>query len=359
MLTRRVDQDDSRAGFAHTWIARLASHPRVQWLDVICLEQGVIRLPENVSVASMGKEHGFSRPRQLWQFERLLGRAIPHASVVFGHMIPRYTLIAAPWARLRGLPLVQWYVHRQVTLELRLAHALVDRVVTASPESFTLPSRKVTVLGHGIDMELFQPDPPHQRGANEELIVAVGRLSPIKHYETLIDALAMLAQRPGFEGVRVEIAGGITKEHGEAYAQSLRERVEARGLSGRVVFLGPIPYRDVPALNRRAALAVNLCPTGGVDKAVLEGMACGIPVIVRNRTFLPLLGDDAPLLWTDDDSPATLADHLAAVLSLPPRERAALGERLHQRVRRDYDLGSLIDRLVGVFEEVIGQRKRR
>jgi glycosyltransferase involved in cell wall biosynthesis len=207
-------------------------------------------------------------------------------------------------------------------------------------------------------MSLFHPPPPGEV-REDRLIIGVGRLSPIKHYELLIDSVALLIGQPGFEGIRVEIAGGSTEEHGDAYARSLRERVEARGLTGRIAFLGPVLYRDVPTLNRRAAVTVNLCPTGGVDKAVIESTACGTPAVVRNETFLPLFGDDAPLLWAADDSPATLADHLAAVLSLPPVERAALGGRLHQRAQREYDLDSLIDRLVDVFEEVIDQRKRR
>ncbi|HEC24177.1 MAG TPA: glycosyltransferase [Chloroflexi bacterium] len=353
MLTRRVDKDDWLAGFAHTWIERLACHERVERLDVICLEMGRHDLPSSVHVASMGKERGYGRLRELWEFQKAIAPVIRQADVLFGHMIPRYTLAAAPWALTHRVPVVQWYTHRQVTLELRLVHALAARVVTASPESFRLRSEKLTVLGHGIDTERFRP-PAHP--SEERLVLAVGRLSPIKHYETLIEATARLVARPGYQDVRIAIAGGTTPQHGEAYGEHLRALARERGVSDHVVFLGPVPHREMHTLYRQAAVSVNLCPTGGADKAVLESMACGLPVVVRNRTFLPLLGDEAERLWLPELDPDLLADRLADLLLWPVERRQALGGRLRERVRADYDLDGLIGRLVTVFEEVIAGR---
>ncbi len=352
MLTRRVDRDDWLAGFAHSWVTRLAAHPRIEQLDVICLELGRTELPPNVRVASMGKERGAGRPARWWAFQRAIAPVIRQADVIFSHMIPRYALMAAPWALCCGVPIVQWYTHRQVTLELRLVHALAARVVTASPESFTLPSRKLTVLGHGIDLRRFQPAP---QPAAERLIVAVGRLSPIKHYEALLAAAAELTHRPGYEDVRIAIAGGTTPQDGQPYADRLRALADALGVSDRVSFLGPVPHQDVPALYGRASLTVNLCPTGGVDKAVLESLACAVPAVVRNATFRPLLGDAESALWIPDPEPAALADRFAALLDADPQERRALGERLAARVRAAYGLDDLIDRLVRVFEQVMGR----
>jgi glycosyltransferase involved in cell wall biosynthesis len=352
MLTRRVDRDDARAGFVHTWIERLAGHPRVECVHVICLESGVYELPDSVSVASMGKERGYGRLRELLEFQKAIAPAIGQVDVVFGHMIPRYVIVAAPWALLHRVPVVLWYTHRSVTPELRLAHALARRVVTASPESFRLPSRKVQVIGHGIDMARFALA---DRVAGERLVVGVGRLSPVKHYDVLIRAVALLAARPGFEDVRLAIAGGATDEDA-SYAAGLRALIAQVGAADRVDLLGALPPAGIPDLFRRAAVSANLCPTGGADKVVLESMACGVPVVVHNATFLPLLAEDAGMLWSGDLDPERVADRLAAVLALPGDERAALGARLAARVRADYDLDALIDRLVGVFEAVTGAR---
>ena len=225
--------------------------------------------------------------------------------------------------------------------------------MTASPESFRLPSHKVTVLGHGIDMDRFRPAP---HPVEEPLIVSVGRLSPIKHYEALIEAVAFLAKRPGYQGVRAVIAGGTTPQHSEAYRQALIGLAQARGVADRIEFAGPVPHHQIHDLYRRAALSVNLCPTGGADKAVLESMACGLPVVVRNETFLPLLGDDAAALWCPDLDPENVADRLAALLDKSGMARQEIGARLRERVRVDYDLDGLIDRLVNVLAETARTR---
>src|SRR5690606_12909793 len=97
MLTRRIDRDDPRAGFAHRWVEALARYPRVEGVDVICLEMGEHALPPNVTVASMGKERGYGRLREMVEFARAINRVIRRTDVIFGHMIPRYVVVAAPW----------------------------------------------------------------------------------------------------------------------------------------------------------------------------------------------------------------------------------------------------------------------
>jgi glycosyltransferase involved in cell wall biosynthesis len=351
MLVQQLDERDWLRAFILNWVRALAAC--VKQVDVITLELGQASLPENVTVQSMGKERGYSRLRELWEFNRALARTVPHVDVIFTHMTPRYTWIAAPYALLFNKPQVLWFVHRNVSIELRLAHALADRVVTASPESFTLPSRKVTVLGHGVDLARFHPA---DRLSHEHLILSVGRLSPIKNHAVLLQVAARLATRPGFEDVRFAIAGGETPENPD-HSATLYALARELGVEKRVSFLGAVPHADIPALYHRAALTVNLCPTGGLDKAVLESMASGVPAIVHNRTFLPLLGEEAPLLWCETLDPDQIADHIASLLNQPLEARLALGKKLATRVQAEYSLDGLMDKLVAVFEDVISRRK--
>jgi glycosyltransferase involved in cell wall biosynthesis len=180
------------------------------------------------------------------------------------------------------------------------------------------------------------------------LVVAVGRISPIKNYEVLIDAAARL------EDVRFQIIGGMPSNTPPDYLAGLEERARQAGLGERLTFVGPLPQPEVAERLRRATLTVNLCPTGGMDKAVLEGMACGLPVIVVNRTFEPLLGEHAERLIASQDA-EDVAARLSDLLSAPVEERAALGETLRARVMSEYGVESLIERLIGVFKEVVDE----
>jgi glycosyltransferase involved in cell wall biosynthesis len=264
-------------------------------------------------------------------------------------------VLAAPYARLAGVPLGLWYTHRSADWRLRLAHPLVDVVLTASKESFRLPSRKVRVLGHGIDTGTFSPgDAP----AQPPLVLSAGRISPAKGHHVALDAAARLLGRSG-ASLRVQIAGDLHVPSDAAYRQQLCEQAARPPLDGRVDWLGAVPYGQMPALYRSAAAFVNCSDTGSLDKTVLEAMACATPVLVSNEAFRELLTERhlGPLPATLDGAltfprgnAAALAQKLAAVLALAPDERAALGQALRRVVVSEHDLDVLAQRIVQALQ---------
>jgi glycosyltransferase involved in cell wall biosynthesis len=333
-ITQKVDRADWLLGFTHGWIKSLASH--LGRLTVICLAQGETALPPNVSVISLGKERGVGRSGRAVQFGLALAASIGEVDGVFAHMSPIFAIAAAPFAKLRRKPLVLWYTHRGVDFKLRLATALCDAVVTASPESFQLPTPKLRLLGHGIDPEQFAPavrgeptDPP--------LILAVGRLSPIKRYELLIEAVKLLRAR----GVKLRcVIVGDDPQGDRTYGDSLR----AKG-DGVVEFLGSVPHREIAAWYHRCSVAVNLCPTGGLDKAVLEAVFCGCPVVVTNRSFAPLLGEEGKA-WLVTEEANSVAHALDSILASNQQTRI---ECVRERALAEHRLEGLIQRLLTVF----------
>jgi glycosyltransferase involved in cell wall biosynthesis len=80
-------------------------------------------------------------------------------------------------------------------------------------------------------------------------------------------------------------------------------------------------------------------------------MACGLPVVVSNPAFLPVLGADAPALLIDaPDDDAALAQRLSALLAMSAEARAAMGLRLREAVVRGYSLDALIPVLVRLID---------
>ena len=156
-ITPRVDPDDDLLGFVHTWMSRLAQ--RVEHLYVLQLWDGPGELPANTTLFSMGKAGGADRGGQLARFARVVGSLCLTGRVdgILAHMGPVFAACAAPFARAARLPLALWYAHGAVSPMLRLAHALVDRVGTSTPEGFRIPSTKVRYTGQGIDTDRFVP----------------------------------------------------------------------------------------------------------------------------------------------------------------------------------------------------------
>jgi glycosyltransferase involved in cell wall biosynthesis len=346
MTTRKVDEQDRRVAFAVRWVRALAA--RVEHLTVICQERGPAALPPNVTLTSLGKERGQGRARQLAAFYRATSGAVRRSDAIFCHMISRYAWLIAPLARLHGVPVVLWYIHRHANLELRLALALADRVVTAAPGSFPLESRKVIPVGHGIDTTLFHPADPSAEDSPPQ-VVMVARLSPIKHHRTMIEAAALLRERHGVKDVTF-VAVGDEPLESRGYRATLEAEIARRGLEGHFRLMGAVPYEAVPDIYRRSAVALNLSPPGLFDKAALEAMLCARPVIVASTAFADLLGAHADklLIATPQDAEG-LAERLAALLKAGPDRRAQIGADLQRTAYQAHSLDGLMDRLVTVL----------
>lgn len=346
MITRKLDPRDDHVGFVIHWVETLAA--RLDHLHVICQENPNPILPSNVTVHSMGKESGAGRMAQAWRFTQHLRRLAPQVDGIFCHMIPRYVLFAAPWTRLHRKPLLLWYTHRQASAELRIAVRLASHILTASPGSFPLKTDKLSVMGHGIETDLFPPpegenDPPE--------LVLVARLAHIKRQDALLRAASRVMARGRVGPFRVLIVGGPVEGEPD-YPPALNALAHSLEPPPDITFTGPLPHTGVAQVLRGCAVAINLSPVGLFDKAALEGMFAGKPTIVTNPDFLPLLGEDAGLLYlpgsVGDD---VLAERLTRLLSLTREERAAMGARLRERAMHVHSLDGLMDRLVILMRE--------
>ena len=348
MITQRVDRDDAVLGFTHAWIQQLAA--RVERLIVVALDVGPTELPDNVTLRAMRPKPPAGRLTRWLSLNRALFESVRQADVVFVHMIPRWVIAAAPYCAVWRAPIVLWYTHRQVTWQLRIAHRLVKRVVTASPESYGLHDGKVTIIGHGIDTDLFAPaaDMP----AAPHNVIAVGRLSPIKNYETLVRAAHILVRERGQTGWRFTIVGEAAATAPQ-YERTLRALVSELEMQQHIDFAGSISNRLMPELYRSYFVSVNLSPTGGMDKAVLESLACGTPALVCNRTFEALFDRQGSQLMLHENDPLDLADHLEKLAALTAADRASLCKPLRDRVVVEYSIGTLTTRLATLLEECV------
>ncbi|MEM4205021.1 MAG: hypothetical protein QXS54_13215, partial [Candidatus Methanomethylicaceae archaeon] len=101
-----MDLDDPLLEFVTYWVRSLAK--RVEFIHVIAMRAGRIEVPENVRVYSVGKEKGYSEPRRAVEFYRLLFRILREDQIdaCFSHMIPIFTVLAAPVLKAKGIPIV-------------------------------------------------------------------------------------------------------------------------------------------------------------------------------------------------------------------------------------------------------------
>lgn len=153
------------------------------------------------------------------------------------------------------------------------------------------------------------------------------------------------------EKVVVSFIGSPPNIDGLGYAALLKEEVKKRQLEDYIVWLGNIPNRDLPSHYQQADLSVNLCPTGGLDKVVLESLACGVPAIVFNQTFSDLLGDYKDLLLLERADDRELAEKIKKISELALAERQAMAADLRRGVVSSYSIKNLIANIRQAYAE--------
>jgi glycosyltransferase involved in cell wall biosynthesis len=360
LVTPKVDPTDDLFGHVNAWAGALAR--RVERLYVVALWPGRPCLPPNARFATLGKADdqggaGGIAERVGWlgRLQRIVARLCLRSEVdaILAHMGPVFAVAAAPIARISGRPTFLWYAHGHVSPTLRLAHALVAGVGTSTPEGFRIKSPKVTITGQGIDLDRFRPAPVWPE---RERLLSVGRFSPVKRYDTMLDALAAppLASR---DDLAVELLGGVHSTGEAAHLASLKARARSLGVAERVSFVPGLPHAEIVPAYQRATLFATASATGSLDKAALEAAACGLPAIVCNPAFRELYGSLWPdLSFPSADDASALGERLAAWLDRSPSERLDAAGTIRARIAAEHSVEHWADAVVGMIERGLGWR---
>jgi glycosyltransferase involved in cell wall biosynthesis len=356
-IVQAWNREDPIRGFIVRWMEKLAE--RLDELLVLTLEQRQPSTHATIKLYSLGKERVQRRGKRWrylaqWHHHMQEILQIRPPDVVFTHMSPIFSILAAPYAKAKGIPIITWYAHPSLTWTLKLAHHLSDRMVTSLGTAYPYRHDKLIVVGQGIDTDLFSPD-VRCPTKDTPLILYVGRLSPVKDLPTLFKAAHQFRQR-WRKPFQVVVVGGPASPRDQTYVQSLHEQVKQLGLEGTVYFKPPVPMADLPAWYRRCAVLVNLTPMGSGDKVAWEAMASGRPCLVANEGFRETLGKYADHLLFRHGDPKDLAEKLITLLDLHPATRERLGVYLRQRVIQMHSLELLGGRLTNVFREACSHR---
>lgn len=338
ICTQKVDKDDPILGFFHRWIEEFAKH--CEHIVVIANGVGEYNLPKNVEIYSLGKEKNSSRVIKIFRFVRFSYRLRKEYDAVFVHMIPEFVIAGGVIWRFFKKQVSLWYVHGTVSLRLQAAVFLAHKVFTTSPESCRVKSRKVQSMGHGIDIpKVFPP----KKESKVLSVISIGRISPAKQVEKLLEAFRLLKER----GVpfTAQLIGGPATKNDIAYANLIEIKAKKLGVD----YKGPLPHEEAMSMLQSADIFVSASITGSVDKAVLEAAARRVVPIFSSKAFDTALG--VPGLWVSSEGTgAPFADRIQE-LSNNPNELQTLAEQVHTVVLRKHNLTQLIPKIVTSYQK--------
>src|SRR3989338_4726327 len=149
IITQKIDKNDDVLGFMHGWIEEFAKH--CDEVIAVGLFVGAYDFPSNVRVYSLGKEDGVSRIKYLWNFFLIIWSERKNYDAVFVHMNQVYVLLGGLIWKLMGKKIALWYAHGYVPFSLRVALFFTDAVFTSTRSGFRISSKKVNIVGKGID----------------------------------------------------------------------------------------------------------------------------------------------------------------------------------------------------------------
>jgi D-inositol-3-phosphate glycosyltransferase len=209
------------------------------------------------------------------------------------HLIMFHTLGRAKIETCRG----ESEPERRIIEEEQLANSC-DLVVTAAQSEkhkliayYGLADDKIALVPCGVDRELFRPldsrtakEQSGLGGDRERIILAVGRVEPVKGFELLIRAAAYL---PIEDNCKVVIVGGDAASSDQIVA--LKETAAHIGLQEKLLFTGLVDHDQLPLYYNAAAVTAIPSHYESFGLVALESLACGTPLVAGPVGVLPEL----------------------------------------------------------------------
>lgn len=134
---------------------------------------------------------------------------------------------------------------------------------------------KVHVAHPGIDKQFFAIQPNGHDRLKSPLLVAVGRLTPVKRFDLLITTFDQLHR--AHPNTRLLIIGEGPEDH------YLKKLIQDRGLSSSVTLAGRVERDELVAAYRDAALLVSMSHSEGWGMTITEAAASGTPCVVTDN----------------------------------------------------------------------------
>ena len=357
ICTQKLDKNDPVLGFFHEWVQVLAS--QCSTVIVLCLEKGEYTLPSNVEVYSLGKEKGNSRIMRVARFYYLTWEYRAEYDVVFVHMNQIYVLLGAWLWRICGKKIGLWYAHGVVTLSLKIAVRWVDACFTPTEKSLRIATPKRHIVRHGVPVhENLSVNTGSLQSSSRLSIISVGRVSPVKNFEVIIEAVAILRDK-GIDSA-LTIVGGVASIEQSKYLYTLQNLVRERSLENHVFFVGEKNNNEIVALCAGMDVFVNASMTGSLDKVMLEAMSASVVVLSCNSNLRDILAFDASLhaehfIFGCHDA-QQLATQLEWFLNLSPNERFSMQKKVRHIVEEQYSLPALIERIIQVYKTMFYEK---
>ena len=316
-------------------------------VDIITLNKPA-GINENYNVKIYGISEGdkSTKFKKYIQIKNLIKKLTEETNydLCFSHMSPLLLNLTRIHSKNKKNPMILWYTHpkpkeffKKIILLLSLIFS--NKVVTASNSSFPYTSKKVQIIGHAIDYELFHNE--REKIINKNFII-LGRISQSKNIELAVDSFL----NSKFKNNLISIVGDSVTTQDEEYKDYL---VNKYIYNDNVIFEGKVPHKNLPTVIKNYSFHINATPSGFYDKSVLETLSAGLFNFYSNTDYNKLFRNDLISFTNFKLDTLSLTENLNSVYDL---EEESLLEiiKLGQKNAAKESVDTIFNRVITTIE---------
>ena len=212
----------------------------------------------------------------------------------------------------------------------------------------------IAVIPNGVDLPdlTAQPQEPgwwHRVTPGAKVLLFLGRLHPKKGLPQLLEAWCRSRAIAGQPWVLV-VAGWDQAGH----QAELEAQVTSLGISGRVLFVGPLFGAEKTAALMWTSAFVLPSLSEGLPMAVLEAWAHGLPVLMTPQCNLSIgFKEDAALCA--EPTAESMKEGLQKLFRMDNKQLAEMGHRGRRLIESEFNWEHIASQMIGVYGWVLGQ----
>jgi mannosyltransferase len=268
-------------------------------------------------------------------------------------------MIAGVLLRAVGWPLKLVFTSAAQRHHTWLTRSLIrrmDAVIATSDVSASFLKRKAAVIPHGVDTDRYAPAADRAAAFAEAglpgryAIGCFGRVRMQKGTDVFVDAMCRLL--PHYPDFSAAIVGAITADQ-TAFADGLKVKIDAAGLSSRIAMTGELPVEELPRWYQRLTIYAFTSRNEGFGLTLIEAMSSGAALVAARAGAAELVVEDGAsgVLVPPDDVDALVA--ALEPLMRDPVAAVAMGARARQRVIAEFSVDAEANRIADVYRALV------
>ena len=344
-LNLSVDEKDVSLGFTKTWTDQFSKN--YENVDIITLNKPVENIEnQNVNIYGITKDDKSSKFNKYKQIKNIIQKLTIETNydLCFSHMSPLLIVLTRIYSKNKKIPSVLWYTHPKPKefskrVILRLSIFFSNKIVTASNSSFPYKSKKVEIVGHAIDYELFQSK--RDNLLNKDFII-LSRISKSKNIELALDSFL----NSKFQNNLITIVGDSITSQDKEYKKFLENKYKD---NDNVIFDGKVTHNSLPTVLSNYSFHINATASGFYDKSVLETLSAGLFNFYSNTDYNKLFSEDMISFTNFKLNNSSLTDNLNAVFDLKEETLLEI-VKFGQKNASNESVRTIFDRVITTIE---------